>query len=209
MSEDVPPYGDRAAIAKAQAAVAAALDVQQQSIAIAGVMIVSMASALSSKFDTFATWLLAAFGAGVALLLSSHEAATLVSPYAMRSGATLFCWAVVVTVIEKYLAIIVSGAGEAADAARSTILQHIDRRRELGLTQTLHMETIMRELVRPLFRPIRWIAWRMNRKVLEGDLTAGARRLLVIAQLQGFLMLVQIVLFLIALVRIVETLPKS
>lgn len=98
MSEDAPPYGDPAAVARTQAAVAAELDMHRQSITIAEAMIVSMAAALSSRFDTFTTWLLAGFGAGVALLLSSHEAAALLSPCAIRSGATLFCWAVVVTV---------------------------------------------------------------------------------------------------------------
>jgi hypothetical protein len=74
-------------IAAVQAAVAEALDVRRQSSVLAGVMIATMAAALSSKFDTFATWLLAGFGAAVALLLTSHEAAALVSPFAIRFGA--------------------------------------------------------------------------------------------------------------------------
>lgn len=73
-----PNDGDRAAVAKAQAAVAEVLEARQQSTVLAGVMIAAVATTVSSKIDTFATWLLAAFGAAVALLLTSHEAAALI-----------------------------------------------------------------------------------------------------------------------------------
>jgi hypothetical protein len=209
VSENVPPQGDPAAIAKAQAAAAAVLDVRQQSSALAGVMITSMAVTLSGKFDTFATWLLTAFGAAVGLVLTSHDAAALVLTSAIRFGAKLFCCAVVVTVIEKYIAIIVSGGGESAVAARSAVLDHIDRRRELGLSQALDMDVFTREFARALFRPFRRVASRAARKVNEGDLNAGARPILVLAQIQGLLVFVQIVLFLIALWKIVETLPGN
>jgi hypothetical protein len=64
---------------------------------------------LSAKLDTFAAWLLAGFWAAVALLLTSHEVSVLVPAASIRYGAKLFLAAVRVTVVEKYLSIIVAG----------------------------------------------------------------------------------------------------
>ncbi len=103
--------------------------------------------------------------------------------------------------------IIVSGGSEASASARSAVLDYLDRRQERGLSQMLDTETFVREFTRPLLRPFHWVASRSARKIREGDFNAGARPLLVLAQLQGFLLLLLIVLFLTALVTIIESLP--
>ena len=207
MSEDVPTYGDPAAIAKAQAAVAAGLDVQQQSSVVATVVLADMATRISSRFDAFATWLLAGFGGGIALMLTNHDAVTLVSRYAIRTDAKLFGAAVVVTVIEKYIAIIVIAGSEAAISSRTIVLDHIKLRREADLPPSLDARLIMAEIVSAIFRPFRWFAQRSLRKAEAGDSGAGMRRLVRLSQVQGFLLLTEIVLFLIALGTIIRALP--
>lgn len=184
MREDVPIYdpknprpADADAIARAQAAAAAVLDVQQQSSALAYVVLADIASKLSSRFDAFATWLLAAFGGAVALMLTSHDAIALVSSYAIRTDAKLFCAAVIVTVIEKYIAIIVIAGSEGAVSARAIILDHFKLRREANEPPNLDAKIITAEIVRPIFRPFRWIAERSVRKIEAGDSGLGMRRL--------------------------------
>lgn len=71
---------------------------------IAGALISEIAGKMSQRLDTFATWLLAGFGAAVALMLVNHEALTLLPVATVRAGLKLFVWAVIVTVIQKYLA---------------------------------------------------------------------------------------------------------
>jgi hypothetical protein len=216
MTEDVPPYQPRAGvgstnpqIAAAQAAVAHALDVDQQSRAIASALIADLSGKLSGKFDTFATWLLAGFGGAVALMLTSHEAAALVPPHAVRVCAILFGWAVVVTVVEKFLAIVVSGASEAGAFARTLMLDHMKLKRELDQSQSLDIKLITEEIMRPMFKPARWLASRQIRKTLSGDLTAGSRPLMRYGQVQGFLTLVEVGLFLAALWQVVAHLPRG
>jgi len=197
VSEDVPPYGDPA-IAKAQAAVAAVLDVQQQSSTLAMTVLAEMANKISPKIDAFATWLLAGFGGAVALMLTSHDAIGLVSRYAIRTNLKLFGAAVVVTVIEKYIAIIAIAGSEAVLATRALILEHIKVRRESDLPPSLDAGLIKAEIARAIFRPF-------AKKIKAGD-NDGMRRLVRLSQVQGLLLLVEILLFLVALGTLIRAL---
>jgi hypothetical protein len=206
VSEGVTPHGDPD-IAKTQAAVAAVLDMRQQSSAIAMAVLADMANKLSSKFDAFATWLLAGFGGAVALMLTSPDAIGLVSRYAIRTDLKLFGAAVVITVIEKYIAIVVIAGSEAALAARATVLEYIKLRREANQPMSLDARLVTAEIIRPIFRPFRWLAERSAKKIAAGDNGAGMRRLVRLSQVQGLLLLIEIVLFLIALGTIIRALP--
>jgi ABC-type Fe3+-siderophore transport system permease subunit len=99
-------------------------DSEVQSVALAGALMAHLAGNLSAKFDTFATWLLAGFGAAVGLLLTSHEVSSLVPAATIRWGAKLFLAAVCVTVVEKYLSIIVAAGSEGAEFSRSAFEDH-------------------------------------------------------------------------------------
>ena len=199
--------GSDPAIAAAQAATAQALDVRQHSSTLAMVVLADLANKISSKFDAFATWLLAGFGGGVALMLTSHDAIALVSRNAIRTDLKLFAAAVVITVIEKYIAIIVIAGSESALATRALVLEHIKLRREDDLPLNLDARLVTAEIIRPIFRPFRWLAERSANKIQAGDNGAGMRRLVRLSQVQGLLLFVQIVLFLIALSTIIRALP--
>lgn len=213
MSEDAPPYGSSgnvgAEFIQGQDAAARAREIDFQSRGISAALIADMSGKLSGKFDTFATWLLAGFGAAVVLLLTNDKAAGLVSPHAIRICAILFGWATVVTVLEKFLALIVSSGSEAAASSRTLILDHMKLRREIKESPDLDIKAMAEEIVRPMFWPARWLASRQMRKSLNGDLTAGARPLMRYGQIQGFLVLIEIVLFLAALWQVVKGLPAS
>ena len=186
----------------------AAADTKNQSLVIAAAMIADVAGRVSGKFDTFATWLLAAFGAALALLLSSHDALAMLPLANVRGLGQLFLWAVVVTVVEKYVAIIVSGGAEASASGRALVLEHLKGRRERGQSTELDFRIFSDAMMKSLFRPGRWIAARSIRKVMSGDLTAGSRQQLKLAQVQGMLVLIEIGLFLFAIGRIVHAIPN-
>jgi hypothetical protein len=126
----------------------------------------------------------------------------------VRSGVVLFLWAVIVTVIEKYIAIVVAGGAEGAKIARSTILDYMKLRTERKLPAELDMAVIVREFVKPLFRPAMWIAWRSIKKTTHGDINAGLRQLMVWGQIQGLLLFVEIILFISAIGQLIKALPK-
>jgi hypothetical protein len=206
VSEDVPPSIDPA-VAGAQAIVAAALDTRQQSSALAIAVLADMATKISSKFDAFATWLLAGFGGAIALMLTSHDAIALISRNAIRTDLKLFGAAVVITVIEKYIAIVVIAGAEASLSARAMVLEHFKMRREINQPPNLDARIFAAEILRAIFRPFRSLAERSAKKIDSGDTGAGMRRLVRLSQVQGLLLLVQIVLFLIALGTIIRALP--
>jgi hypothetical protein len=182
-------------------------DTELQSVVLAGELMANTAGNLSAKFDTFATWLLAGFGAAVGLLLTSHEAMVVVPAATTRFGAKLFLAAVCITVVEKYLSILVAAGSEGAALSRTSIQNYFDERRELDLPIALNMQTFIREFMRPMFRPAVWIASFAIRKVAAGDLNAGVRPLVIMSQVQGGLLLVEVGLFVAAIWRIVDTLP--
>jgi hypothetical protein len=47
------------------------------------------------------------------------------------------------------------------------------------------MQTLIREFVRPMFKPALWIASFALRKTMAGDLNAGVRPLAIMAQTQA------------------------
>jgi hypothetical protein len=184
-------------------------DANAQAVLLAGALMAHSAGNLSAKFDTFATWLLAGFGAAVGLLLTSHEVNVLVPAASIRYGATLFLTAVCVTVVEKYISIIVAAGSEGAEFSRATFEDHLKKRTEQGQPLNLNMQTFVREFLRPLFKPAVWLASFALRKIAAGDFNAGVRQLVVMSQTQGVLLMVEVGLFVAAIWRIVATLPDK
>jgi hypothetical protein len=165
-----------------------------------------MAGKVSAKLDAFATWLLAGFGGATALMLTSHDAAAIVSGKT-RTALELFLVAVIVTVAEKYIAVIVLGASEASASARVAMLDYIKAQQEAKQDTTFDPIIFAAEIARPLFWPVRWIAEASIRRALAGDATASGRLLLRLGQVQGLFLLAQIVLFVTALWVVVRSLP--
>jgi len=182
-------------------------DANAQAVLLSGAAMAHLAGNLSAKFDNFSTWLLAGFGGAVALLLTSHEVNALVAPSTVRYGANLFLAAVCVTVVEKYISIAVTAGSEGAEFSRATFQDHFDARREQDLPLNFNMQTFIREFLRPIFKPALWLNSSALRKMAAGDQNAGVRHLVVMSQIQGALLLLEVGLFVAAIWRIVEALP--
>jgi hypothetical protein len=184
-------------------------DANAQAILLSGVAMAHLAGSLSAKFDTFATWLLAGFGGAVALLLTSHEVNALIAPSVVRYGAKLFLAAVCVTVVEKYISIIVAGGSEGAEFSRTAFEEHFKARREQNLPLNFNMQKFIAEFLRPIFKPALWLNSSALRKVAAGDQNAANRQLVIMSQIQGALLLLEIGLFVAAVWGIVEALPAK
>lgn len=175
---------------------------------IAGSLLYETAHAMSKRFDIFASWLLAGFGGAVALMLSNREIASLLPTTTMRGELKIFIWAVIIAVIQKYLAILVISGAEGAALERTLVKQHLKDLQEKGVSPTLDGQVIDSEFIRGLFQPARFIAEWMGAKAAKGDFAAGGRQSMKVAQIQTNLVVLEVVLFLIALGRIVNALPK-
>jgi hypothetical protein len=182
-------------------------DANAQAVLLSGAAMAHFAGNLSAKFDTFATWLLAGFGGAVALLLTSHEVNALVAPSTVRYGAELFLAAVCVTVVEKYISIIVAGGSEGAEFSRTAFEDHFKARREQNLPLNFNLQMFIAEFLRPIFKPALWFGFFALRKIAAGDLNAGVRQLVIMSQIQGALLFLEIGLFVAAIARVVKALP--
>jgi hypothetical protein len=183
-------------------------DQRMQAMVLAGASLNQMTGVMSEKFDTFATWLLAGFGAAVGLLLTSHDAANFVSASAIRIGSELFVAALIVTLIEKYLAVIAIGGSKAAADAKELMEKFMKDRRESDLPITFEFETFKAEILRALFFPVKWVAVRQMTGFSRCDFNGSARLLAKISQAQGALMLVEVGLFIAAVFNAVASVPK-
>ena len=174
---------------------------------MASAALTEIAGKVSKSFDSFASWLLAGFGGALALLLANHETLVLVPVATLRFGAMLFLCATILTVVEKYLAIIVIAAAEAAPFGRQLFQDHARLMEAHGLEPDLDVQVFIYELKKAIFPSARWVLTRMLAKTVAGDFAAFSRVLVGVAQFQGLLVVLEVVLFLWVVGRIVSTLP--
>lgn len=157
----------------------------------------------SAALDNFSGWLLAGFGAVLALLLSNLDS---VAPYlpisTVRLAAFIFIIAAAFGVAEKYLAALLSGAVEASLVSSELGEKMADRDIDLDFA------FIFAETERASFPPARWIVRRMLRKVREGDLVASGRFFSRCSQVQGVLVLCEAILIILATCLIVSGLTN-
>src|ERR1019366_10014155 len=109
----------------------------------------------SNKIDAFASWLLAGFGAAMALLISSHDALAWVTADTARSELKLFGWALVVTVVQKYLAIIVTCGADGAASGRALVREHYKDQRDRDQAETLNAKAFTDEIQKAVPWPAR------------------------------------------------------
>jgi hypothetical protein len=155
--------------------------------------LLTLGAGKGAALDSFSGWLLAGFGAGLALLLSNLDS---VAPYlpisTVRLAAFIFIIAAAFGVAEKYLSTLVSGAVEAflvsSELGEKMAERDID----------LDFDFIFAETERASFPPARWIVARMLRKVREGDLVASGRFFSRCSQVQSIFVLCEAVLIILA-----------
>lgn len=143
----------------------------------------------SRALDSFASWLLGAFGAALALIVSNISELTRHLPLsAVKCAGAIFVGAAVLAVLEKYIAAILSAAAKASAVGRAL--------GEEFAVEELDFSVVFAEARRAAFPLLSWFVARSFRKVEHGDLTAAARNLTRWAQIQGLLVFAEALLLL-------------
>jgi hypothetical protein len=142
-----------------------------------------MASRVSENLATFSSWLVGSFAAMLGLLIANIDSvSTFLPAKSVGTSASLFLVAVGFHVIQRYLAAIVAGSvavGREAEAVPTH--------------ESLNFLLVMEEIEKSTFWPVRILMRRTLSKVRNGDFAAGGRLNGKLAQIQGFLVLSQMV----------------
>ena len=178
-----------------------------QAVVLAGRVMTHMASKMSNRFDSFSTWLLAGFGAGITLLLDKHDEVSAVPLSTIKFGVTLFLFSAILVVAGKYLSIIVGAATDSAEFTTKELNDHFKKQRESNLPLAFDLAIFNKELVIAMLPTHRWLVVLAIKKVSNGDFSQVGKMLMWLAQMQGILLFAEVVLFLWSIARLIHTLP--
>jgi hypothetical protein len=142
-----------------------------------------MAVRVSERLAVFSSWLVGSFAALLALLISNLETIhTFLPPACIGTSSTLFLFAVGLHVVQRYLFALVSGSYSVGTEVEA-----------MTLPPSLNVEAIWEQLEKATLWPARILVKRTIKKMRVGDLAAGGRLNATLAQIQGFLVLTQMV----------------
>lgn len=181
------------------------MDANQQqnvpSLFLANQLLTRAARAASESLDTYSGWMLAGFGAAFSLALANIQTVSkFVAVASLRRSAFLFLAALMVGVVQKFLASLVASSaaagleGEALGQANATAGVDLD------------FAVVFGEMERAILFPFRWVVKRALGKVPPEDLTVGGRMCFMLSQIQGWLVLAESILALVAAAIIVQAL---
>ena len=143
----------------------------------------TMAGSINAQLAAFSSWMVAGFGAVLGLLITNIDTiAAFIPPSTIGISVKLFLVAVVLNVLQRYLAALIAGSIAAGREVES-----------ISITQEIDINYIVREIERATFWPTRILVQWSNRKVLSGDIAVGGRLNVRLAQIQGWLVLIQMV----------------
>lgn len=176
--------------------------------AVGTAILLASAGNASKALDAFASWLLAGFGAAVALLLTNQQVQALVPISVVRYGSKLFLLAVVIVLVQKYISVIVVSAADGAALGREVVLRFMKEIDSRGGTFALDGPMLAAETLKGMFPPARWVVAKMLAKA-KGDVGAGARLFMKAVQIQGALVLLEVLAFLLLIWHIAWHLPGT
>lgn len=149
---------------------------------VAGSLLTSGAGKAAAVVDSFVSWLLAGFGAALALLIGNiSEVIKFVPLAAIKNASILFLVAAAFTIVEKFLASRVIGAAEAASIAAEVGRRLADDDVEVDFS------VVFGELRKATLVPMRWLVARSIEKVEKGDFAASGRSFARQVQFQALL----------------------
>jgi len=156
---------------------------------LAGRLLTLGARHSSEALDQFSSWLLGGFGAAFALLIVNVENVSKhLAIRSLRSAVWLFLAMLLLGVVSKLLAAILRAAGGAAAESESMGHDLADREVEINF------KTVFRETEEATFPSMRRLVAASLRRVEHGDFAAGGRLYARLAQVQGFIVFVEVAL---------------
>ncbi len=148
----------------------------------------------STSLDKFASWSLAAFGAGLALIVSHpKEVSTFIPLPTVASTAYLFLVAAVICVAQRYVAMIITSGVESAKDGR-----------EMGANlNNIDIEEYIAQMLQGIPWPVRKMCKGLFDALAKGDYAVSGRLFMRLAILHGVLVSIQLIILLVALTKIV------
>lgn len=148
----------------------------------------------SMSLEKFASWSLAVFGAGLALIVSHlKEVSTFIPLPTVASTAHLFLLAAVICVAQRYVAMIITSGVESAKDGREmgAKLNHMD------------IEEYIAQILKGMPWPVRKMCKGLFDALAKGDYAVSGRLFMRLSMLHGVLVSIQLILLLVALSKIV------
>lgn len=166
---------------------------------LAGKVMTAGAETASHMADAFSNWMLAGFGAVMALLLGNLVKLSSIIPLAtFRRAAEIYIAAALLGVIEKFLALWIGGIAKAGEVG-ADLGENIDPGNfDLGL----YFETTKRGF----YWPGCWVINRVFAAFARGEIAYVPRVALKAAQWQGLIALIEAVLVMVSAAVIVSAL---
>ncbi|MDL0433147.1 hypothetical protein QPM17_18560 [Marinobacter sp. TBZ242] len=156
---------------------------------VANQLMTEMARSLSESHSKFSGWLLAGSSAIFGLILANLDSvSTFVAIDAVKSGTTYLLWSLIVAVVHRWLFSIVQAGIQGGDRGAQ-----MDQQIRAG-NYSYNQEVLCSEIENASFYPAKWIIRWQYRRLKNGDITVAGRQHLKLAQIQGFCLLLQILL---------------
>jgi hypothetical protein len=128
--------------------------------------------------------MLVGFAAILGALLANLDATTkFLAPNALSTIAGLFASAVFLHVVQRYSAAIVASSV----AGGKEIEEH-------PFPEGMPLEVMLDRMEKATLWPTRYLVRRSNRKILKGDIAAGGRLILTLAQVEAWLVFAQLLI---------------
>lgn len=150
--------------------------------AYTGQVLVVMAASLSSGLSKFSGWMLVGFTAILGALLANLDSATKFLAFGtLNRIAILFSFAVLLNLLQRYSAAVVSSSAEAAKKVQ-----------EQPVPQNIDIAIFLEEIEQAMLWPARLMVRRSNKKLLKGDLAAAGRLISKLSQIEAYLVFAQV-----------------
>ena len=161
----------------------------------AGAALTMSSGHASASLDRFASWFLAAFGAGLALIVSHlKEVSAFIPLPTVASAAYLFLVAALVCVAQRYVAMIIASGTASAKEGREMgdKLQHMDG------------EEFIAQMLQGVPWPVRKMCKGQFDALAKGDYAVSGRLFIRLTMLHGALVSIELIVLLVALTKIVN-----
>lgn len=153
-----------------------------------GQVLMVMGSCTSSGLSKFSGWMLVGFAAILAALLANLDLAIkFLETDTLREITILFSVAVFLNVMQRYSAAVVFASAEVARKVS-----------EQPVPDSISISVFLEQLELAMLWPARLMVRRSNRKILAGDFAAGGRLISTLAQIEAWLVFVQVLISVVA-----------
>jgi hypothetical protein len=161
--------------------------------ALAGRVLSMIARVVSAEQTSFTGWMVAGGGASFGIIVVNIASVSqFIEPARIGLAVLLFLLVVGLHTVQRWLSAITTGSAAASGEAHQLITELAARGQPLNVQELVH------EIEKGILPPTKWLVRRQSAKILQGDLAAGGRLQLLLVQIQGYLVLLQMFLLLTA-----------